>query len=55
MLAVQGRTIRVEADLEENMAATVIDLTADDLREIDEAASGIEVLGTRGTGQEQYG
>jgi aryl-alcohol dehydrogenase-like predicted oxidoreductase len=33
--------------LEENLGATAIQLTADDLREIDDAASQIEVHGAR--------
>jgi 4-carboxymuconolactone decarboxylase len=40
--------------LEENMGAAAIELTPDDLREIDAATSGIEVRGARGTGREQY-
>ena len=42
------------ARLEENIGAVVIALTADDLREIESAASQITVQGARGTGQEQY-
>jgi aryl-alcohol dehydrogenase-like predicted oxidoreductase len=41
--------------LEENLAAVTIELTPNDLREIDTAASNIQVQGARGTGQEQYG
>jgi aryl-alcohol dehydrogenase-like predicted oxidoreductase len=41
--------------LEENMASADVELTVDDLREIDGAASKIEVQGARGTGHEQYG
>jgi aryl-alcohol dehydrogenase-like predicted oxidoreductase len=33
--------------LEENLGAADVELTADDLREIDEAAAGIEVQGAR--------
>jgi len=40
--------------LKENLGAVEIDLTPDDLREIDAAASNIEVHGARGTGQERY-
>jgi aryl-alcohol dehydrogenase-like predicted oxidoreductase len=40
--------------LAENMASTEVELTADDLREIEEAASRIEVQGARGTGHERY-
>jgi aryl-alcohol dehydrogenase-like predicted oxidoreductase len=40
--------------LNENLGAAVIELTADDLREIDAAASQIEVQGPRGTGHERY-
>ena len=40
--------------LEENLGAAAIELTPDDLREIDAATSGIEVTGARGTGREQY-
>ena len=40
--------------LEENLGAATIELTPDDLREINSAASKIAVHGTRGTGQEQY-
>jgi aryl-alcohol dehydrogenase-like predicted oxidoreductase len=41
--------------LQENLRAASIDLSSDDLREIDAAASEIHVLGARGTGQERYG
>jgi aryl-alcohol dehydrogenase-like predicted oxidoreductase len=41
--------------LKENMASLDVELTADDLSEIEEAASKIEILGARGTGTEQYG
>ncbi|ACL60964.1 aldo/keto reductase [Methylobacterium nodulans] len=41
--------------LEENLASADVSLSADDLREIEDAASKIEVLGARGTGQETYG
>src|SRR5438445_11565601 len=40
--------------LEENLAAVTIELTPNDLREIDTAASNIQVQGVRGTGREQY-
>jgi aryl-alcohol dehydrogenase-like predicted oxidoreductase len=42
------------ARLEENLAAAAIELSAEDLREINAAAARIEVHGPRGTGQEQY-
>jgi aryl-alcohol dehydrogenase-like predicted oxidoreductase len=42
------------ACLEENIGAVAIALTADDLREIESAASQITVQGARGTGQERY-
>jgi len=41
--------------LDENLGAVAIELTSDDLREIDTATSKINVQGARGTGQEQYG
>ena len=41
--------------LEENMASSDIELTDDDLTEIEEATSDIEIQGLRGTGQEIYG
>ena len=41
--------------LEENLGSVDIDLSPDDLRQIDAAASTIEVQGARGTGHEQYG
>jgi diketogulonate reductase-like aldo/keto reductase len=40
--------------LDENLGAIAIELTSDDLREIDTVTSKIEVQGARGTGQEQY-
>jgi len=40
--------------LDENLGAAAITLTADDLREIESAASKITVHGPRGTGREQY-
>ncbi len=40
--------------LEENIGAADIDLTADDLRDIESAAAAIAVHGARGTGREQY-
>jgi aryl-alcohol dehydrogenase-like predicted oxidoreductase len=40
--------------LEENIAAAAVNLTPDDLREIESAASQITVQGARGTGQERY-
>jgi len=39
--------------VEENLASTEIELTADDLRRLNASAS-IEIHGARGTGQEQY-
>lgn len=41
--------------LEENLGAVDVTLTADDLREIDNAFSTITVQGERGTGTERYG
>lgn len=41
--------------LDENLGAANVELTADDLRAIDAAASRIEVHGARGTGRERYG
>jgi len=41
--------------LDENLGAAAIELTSDDLREIDTASSKINVQGARGIGQEQYG
>jgi aryl-alcohol dehydrogenase-like predicted oxidoreductase len=41
--------------LEENLGAAAIELTPDDLGEIDAAASNIQVYGARATGQERYG
>ncbi len=40
--------------LDENLGATAIELTSDDLRELDTATSKIKVQGARGTGQERY-
>jgi aryl-alcohol dehydrogenase-like predicted oxidoreductase len=40
--------------LDENLRAAAIELTPDDLREIDAAASRIAVQGARGTGHERY-
>jgi len=40
--------------LEENIGATTVELTADDLRAIDAAATRIEVQGARGSGHERY-
>src|SRR5271155_360572 len=40
--------------LEENLGAVAIELTSDDLREIDTATSKIRVQGARGTGHERY-
>ena len=40
--------------LGENLGAAAIELTSDDLREIDTATSKIKVQGARGTGQERY-
>jgi aryl-alcohol dehydrogenase-like predicted oxidoreductase len=39
--------------MDENLASAEIELTADDLRRLDESAS-IQIHGARGTGQEQY-
>jgi aryl-alcohol dehydrogenase-like predicted oxidoreductase len=41
--------------LEENLVSADVTLSADDLREIQDAASKIEVQGGRGTGEETYG
>jgi len=41
--------------LEENLGATAIDLTPEDLSTIDEAVAKIEIHGARGTGRESYG
>ncbi|MEH3146442.1 MAG: aldo/keto reductase [Methylobacterium frigidaeris] len=41
--------------LDENFASADVALSADDLREIEDAASKIEVQGGRGTGEETYG
>jgi len=40
--------------LEENIGAAAIELTSQDLRDIENAASKIKVQGARGTGQERY-
>lgn len=40
--------------LDENIGAVAIELTSDDLREIDTATAKIKVQGARGTGQERY-
>lgn len=40
--------------LDENLGAVAIELTSDDLREIESAAAKIPVHGPRGTGREQY-
>ncbi|MBI3759450.1 MAG: aldo/keto reductase, partial [Deltaproteobacteria bacterium] len=40
--------------LDENIGSAVVELTSDDLREIELASSKIEVQGGRGTGKEQY-
>lgn len=40
--------------LEENLGAAAVELTADDLRDIDAAAATIEVHGARGSGHERY-
>lgn len=42
------------ARLEENLGAANVELTSDDLREIETAVSQIQVHGARGTGQERY-
>jgi aryl-alcohol dehydrogenase-like predicted oxidoreductase len=41
--------------LDENLGAIAIELTADELGEINKSASSVEVHGARGTGQERYG
>ena len=41
--------------LDENLGAAAIELTSDDLREIDTTLSKIKVQGARGTGHERYG
>ena len=41
--------------LDENLGAAAIELTSDDLFEIDAAISKIKVQGARGTGRERYG
>jgi len=43
------------ARVEENLGAADIELTAEDLRELDSLLSTIAVHGARGTGSEQYG
>jgi aryl-alcohol dehydrogenase-like predicted oxidoreductase len=45
---------RKRARLDENLGAAAIELTSDELREMDSATSQIEVRGARGTGQERY-
>ena len=40
--------------LDENLGAVAVELTVDDLREIEAASAKIEVQGARGTGKEQY-
>jgi aryl-alcohol dehydrogenase-like predicted oxidoreductase len=40
--------------LDENLGAVAIELTSDELHEIDTASSKIKVQGARGTGQERY-
>ena len=40
--------------LDENLGAAGIELTSDDLCEIDTATSRIKVQGARGTGRERY-
>ena len=40
--------------LDENIGSIAIDLTADDLREIDAVTSNVAVQGARGSGHEQY-
>lgn len=45
---------RKQARLDENLGAIDIDLSDDELRAIDAAASTIEIHGGRGTGREQY-
>ena len=47
-------TRRVER-LDENLAAGSIELTPQDVREIDAAPEKFDVHGARGTGHEQYG
>lgn len=41
--------------VEENMAAADVELTSDDVREINEAAAKIDVKGDRANGEEKYG
>jgi len=45
---------RKPARLEENLGAVEVELTSEDLREIETAISDFTVEGLRGTGQEQY-
>jgi aryl-alcohol dehydrogenase-like predicted oxidoreductase len=40
--------------LEENLASAEVDLTADGMRKIEDAAAKIEVKNARGTGQERH-
>ena len=40
--------------LEENLAAASLELSAEDLRQLDEVTSVFRVEGARGTGSEQY-
>jgi aryl-alcohol dehydrogenase-like predicted oxidoreductase len=40
--------------LEENLGSAAVELSRDDLLEIDTEASKLQVQGSRGTGQEQY-
>ena len=41
--------------LDENLAAATVELSAGDIRELDDATAAFAVQGGRGTGQEQYG
>jgi diketogulonate reductase-like aldo/keto reductase len=43
------------ARLDENLAAASLELTDDDVRELDDVTATFAVHGGRGTGQEQYG
>lgn len=52
IVPIPGTTKR--SRLEENLAAVAIELTVDDLGEIESAASQITVQGARGNGQERY-
>jgi aryl-alcohol dehydrogenase-like predicted oxidoreductase len=52
IVPIPGTTKR--SRLEENLAAVAIELTSDDLGEIESAASQITVQGARGNGQERY-